>query len=368
MEKLFEDIIVVNNKINLKELKIVNPIFICVISHTETSRIPGLTVAGANCDLIQLTPPADAEFLYYGKCLCLKGIPATPDGKPTPALITRTALNSARIPFLVVDAGVKIKPSIPFYSFDLNYGNNIMYDIAMVLEDVKKAFQYGRILGEQLAKNNDLVILGESIPSGTTTALGVMLSLGIEATNKTSSSMPINPHELKNQIIQSSMERKNIEFGAFKDEPFNAISYMGDPMIPSVAGITTGVLENKGRVMLAGGTQMCAVLAFLKCLKKDTKKILIGTTRYILDDSQSGFEELVYSIDKEIGILAVDLHMIESSRQGLRAFAEGFVKEGVGAGGVSIASIVKTKGQINGLRLLKDIEKEYQLKIGKFLS
>lgn len=368
MESIFDDIIVVNNKINVKELKIINPIFICVISHTETSKIPGLTIAGANLDLIQQTPSADAEFLYYGKCICFNGIPATPDGKPTPALITRTSLNSAGIPFFVVDAGVKIKPSIPFYSFDLNCGNNIISDLAMILEDVKKAYQYGKILGEQLTKNNDLVILGESIPSGTTTALGVMLSLGIDATNKTSSSMPNNPHQLKNRIIQTSMERKNIKFGEFKDEPLKAISYLGDPMIPSVAGIATGVIENGGRVMLAGGTQMCAVLAFLKCLKKDTGRIMIGTTKYILDDSQAGFEELVYSIDNEIGILAVDLHMEESSTQGLKAFAEGFVKEGVGAGGVSIASMVKTRGQINGLKLLKNIEKEYQLKIGKFLS
>lgn len=368
MERLFDDIIVVNNRINIKELKIINPIFICVISHTETSRIPGLTIAGANSDLIQQTPSADAEFLYYGKCICIKGVPATPDGKPTPAIITRTALNIAGIPFLVVDAGVKIKPSIPFYSFGLYYGNNILTNLAMILEDVKKGYHYGRILGEQLTKSNDLVILGESIPSGTTTAMGVLLSLGIDANNKISSSMPHNPHELKNQIIRTSMQRHNIKFGEFKNQPFNAISYMGDPMIPSVAGIATGVIENGGRVMLAGGTQMCAVLAFLKCLKIDTKKILIGTTKYILDDSQASFEELVYLIDKEIGVLAVDLHMKESSKPGLKAFSEGFVKEGVGAGGVSIASIFKMKGKINGSKLLKKIEEEYELKIEKFFS
>ncbi|MDX1371584.1 MAG: TIGR00303 family protein [Nitrososphaeraceae archaeon] len=367
MKHLFDDIIVVNNRINIKE-KIINPIFICVISHTETSKIPGLTIAGSNSDLIQQTPSADAEFLYYGKCICIKGVPATPDGKPTPAIITRTALNIAGIPFLVVDAGVKIKPSIPFYSFGLYYGNNILTNVAMILEDVKKGYHYGRILGEQLTRSNDLVILGESIPSGTTTAMGVLLSLGIDANNKISSSMPNNPHELKNQVIQTSMQRHNIKFGEFKNQPFNAVSYMGDPMIPSVAGIATGVIENGGRVMLAGGTQMCAVLAFLKCLKIDTKKILIGTTKYILDDSQASFEELVYLIDKEIGVLAVDLHMKESSKRGLKAFSEGFVKEGVGAGGVSIASIFKMKGKINGSKLLKKIEEEYELKIEKFFS
>lgn len=363
MVKLFEDITLVNNKFNINDLKIINPIFVCVISHTETSKIQGLTVAGANPNLIKFTPPADAEFLYYGKCICIKGVPATPDGKPTPAIITRTSLNIAGIPFIVVDAGVKIKPAIPFFSFDLKHGNNITEEIAMSLEDVKKAYLYGKLLGEQLAKNNDLVILGESIPSGTTTALGVMLSLGIDGAYKISSSMPNNPHELKNKIITSSMERNKIKFGEFKEQPFNAVSYLGDPMIPSIAGIATGALENGCRVMLAGGTQMCAILTFLKRLEIKTNKIVIGTTNYILDDLQSDFENLVYSIDREIGILTVDLHMKESNKQGLRAFAEGFVKEGVGAGGTSITAIIKTKGRVNSWTLLRNIEKEYESKI-----
>ena len=66
-----------------------NPIFVCVISYTETSQIPGITFAGANPDLIKYTPAADSEFLYHGKCFSISGVPATPDGIPTPALLTR---------------------------------------------------------------------------------------------------------------------------------------------------------------------------------------------------------------------------------------------------------------------------------------
>jgi NaMN:DMB phosphoribosyltransferase len=47
----------------------------------------------------------------------------------------------------------------------------------------------------------------------------------------------------------------------------------------------------------------------------------------------------------------------------LRAFAKGFVKEGVGAGGASIAAMIKSKGRISGKRLLKAIEKEYETSI-----
>lgn len=358
----YKDIIVVNGKHTIDE-ESNNSLFICVISHTETSEIPGITAAGANKDLIKYTPVADAEFLYYGKCNCINGIPATPDGKPTPAIITKTMLNIGNIPFIVVDAGVKVKPDIPMVSFDLKSGYNISKGIAMESKEVEKAYRYGLIIGKQLSKSNDLIILGESIPGGTTTALGVMLSLGVDAENKISSSMSKNPHNLKNTIVRQSMKDNNITFGSLKDKPFDAISLLGDPMIPSVTGIAQGAIEYGGKVMLAGGTQMCAILSILKSLNVKTNNISIGTTKYILNDQTADFKNLVLSIDNNVGIFVVDLHLIESTKQGLKAFANGFVKEGVGAGGVSIATMIKQKGKINGKILLKYIEREYEKNI-----
>jgi uncharacterized protein (TIGR00303 family) len=360
--KKYKDIIVVNGEHNIDE-ESNNSLFICVISHTETSEIPGITAAGANKDLIKYTPVADAEFLYYGKCNCINGIPATPDGKPTPAIITKTMLNIGNIPFIVVDAGVKVKPDIPMVSFDLKSGYNISKGIAMESKEVEKAYRYGLIIGKQLSKSNDLIILGESIPGGTTTALGVMLSLGVDAENKISSSMSKNPHNLKNTIVRQSMKDNNITFGSLKDKPFDAISLLGDPMIPSVTGIAQGAIEYGGKVMLAGGTQMCAILSILKSLNVKTNNISIGTTKYILNDQTADFKNLVLSIDNNVGIFVVDLHLIESTKQGLKAFANGFVKEGVGAGGVSIVTMIKQKGKINGKILLKYIEREYEKNI-----
>lgn len=360
--KKYKDIIVVNGEHNIDE-ESNNSLFICVISHTETSEIPGITAAGANKDLIKYTPVADAEFLYYGKCNCINGIPATPDGKPTPAIITKTMLDIGNIPFIVVDAGVKVKPDIPMVSFDLKSGYNISKGIAMESKEVEKAYRYGLIIGKQLSKSNDLIILGESIPGGTTTALGVMLSLGVDAENKISSSMSKNPHNLKNTIVRQSMKDNNITFGSLKDKPFDAISLLGDPMIPSVTGIAQGAIEYGGKVMLAGGTQMCAILSILKSLNVKTNNISIGTTKYILNDQTADFKNLVLSIDNNVGIFVVDLHLIESTKQGLKAFANGFVKEGVGAGGVSIATMIKQKGKINGKILLKYIEREYEKNI-----
>ena len=69
-------------------------LFAFVISYTETCEIPGITFAGADKNSIQFTPPADAEYLHYGYCKTIDQIPMTPDGKPTPGLLTKTALES----------------------------------------------------------------------------------------------------------------------------------------------------------------------------------------------------------------------------------------------------------------------------------
>lgn len=341
-----------------------NPAFLCVISHTDVSEVPGITVAGANPGMVKYTSPADAEFLHYGHCKCIPLVPATPDGKPTPALITRAALQGAKIPLVVVEAGTKIKPAIPAISFGMPYGANIATLDAMPVQDVEKALAYGRALGRQIARASDLVVVGESIPGGTTTALAVLGALGVDARFKVSSSMPENPHQLKNRLVASAYERVKFVQGDTMMSAVDAIAHFGDPMMPSVAGIAAGVIEEGGsRVMLAGGTQMAAVLAVLAALDVplEQKKICIGTTIYVTNDKSSDLSGLVRSISQDVPVLACDLHLGESAKPGLRAFAEGFVKEGVGAGGLSIAAMLKTK--MDGKEMKRLIEKEYELSI-----
>src|SRR5210317_1814796 len=89
-------------------------LFSFVISYTETCEIPGITFAGADKDSIKFTPPADAEYLHYGYCKTIDKIPMTPDGKPTPGLLAKTALESASIPHMTINAGSKISPQLPF--------------------------------------------------------------------------------------------------------------------------------------------------------------------------------------------------------------------------------------------------------------
>lgn len=342
----------------IKKLSGKNCYFICVISYTETCEIPSITVAGADQELIKYTPTADAEFLYHGECRCINRVPATPDGKPTPALITRAALKSANIPLIVVDAGSKVKPDLPHVSLDLEHGKNIVHGKALEIASVKKAFEKGIELGSKLGTMEHIVI-GESIPAGTTTALGVLLAMGIDARYRVSSSMPENPHALKLFTVEQGMKAAGITFGSLANKPFEAVSHMGDPMIPTVAGIAVGASKHSS-VMLAGGTQMAAVLSFMKAVDRNSlNNTVVGTTKYILDDRSSDIRQLINSV-ADVPILSFDPHLGRSSKGGLRAYASGFVKEGVGAGGACLAAMLKSNGAIDGSKLLHEIEREYE--------
>ncbi len=180
-------------------------LFSLVISYTETSEIPGITIAGSNLDFIKFTSPADSEYLHYGTCKCIDSVPMTPDGKPTPALLTKVALESASIPHIVINAGSKIIPDIPFLETGLEPGKNIQNEPALDRYYVLRAVEHGRIIGRTLGALTDCLVIGESIPAGTTTAMAVLKGFDIDA--KVSSSIPKNPIELKNNVVNAALKR-----------------------------------------------------------------------------------------------------------------------------------------------------------------
>jgi uncharacterized protein (TIGR00303 family) len=334
-------------KIFLDSMKSKRFLFSFVISYTETCEVPGITFAGADKDSIQFTPPADAEYLHYGYCKTIDTIPMTPDGKPTPGLLTKTALESASIPHLTINAGSKISPQLPFVDTGMSFGKNISINDAMTDSQVSHAVDYGRIVGRSMASLTDCLIIGESIPGGTTTALAVLKALGFDA--KVSSSIPNNPVELKNQIVKSALERLD------SDHPYSIVAKVGDPMIPFVAGMLSSA-SNVSNVMLAGGTQMAAVLAFASKIGFNEENTVIGTTSYITNDESANFTSLIKEI-ADIPAIAVNPALEKSRYAGLKAFSEGFAKEGVGAGGSIISSMIKTRN--DSAKFLELAEKEY---------
>ncbi|MCS7142118.1 MAG: TIGR00303 family protein [Candidatus Nitrosocaldus sp.] len=333
--------------------------FTLIISYTETAEIDGITVAGASKDLVRFTPPADAEFLYHGRCKCIDAVPATPDGKPTPALITRAMLRLANIPLTIVDSGSLIKPMVPHYTLAASHGRNIVHGHAMSVDEVDHIYRHSMELGRVLAKSTDCLIIGESIPAGTTTALAVMLAMGIDARFRVSSSMPNNPHDLKLRVVEEGMRSAGVEFGSLKDRPLDAMAMLGDPMMPCAAGLAIGAMDH-ARVILAGGTQMAAVLAIIKALHARLDDIAVTTTAYVVNDATADIRYLIGSISSDVPLLYVDPMLKYSSRRGLRAYAEGFVKEGVGAGGSCIAALAKSGFRLSAMDLLRAVEDEYE--------
>jgi uncharacterized protein (TIGR00303 family) len=345
----------------LDQLKEKKPLFLCVIGVTETAKIQGISAAGENPEITDYTPPADVELLHLGKCKCIPGVPVTPDGIPTPALITMSALKLADIPTLVVSAGLKVKPHVPFVDLGGKPGRDIRTGRA--LDNAEEVLNRAKIAGENLSKTADYLVIGESIPGGTTTALSVLLAMGVDAKGKVSSSMPVNPHELKIKTVEAGLKAAGVKAGEFTHNPIKAVSTVGDPMQPALAGLVLGAAD-RVPVIMAGGTQMAAVLAVVKALNPDIlDKVAVGTTRWIIADKTADMKALVAEI-ADVPLLAADIDFSGSKFDGLKAYEAGVVKEGVGCGGASMAAMLKTNGKITKQVLLKEIENNYKQLVG----
>jgi uncharacterized protein (TIGR00303 family) len=324
----------------IPELKNKDSLFLCVIANTLTSRINGITGAGATPELTDYTPAADVELVMLGKTLCLPEIPKTVvEGisTPTPAIITKAALNLADIPFLVVDAGAAIKPNIPYIIINETPGGDISKGNAV--QNSEKIFNNGLLLGKVLSKLTNHLVIGESIPAGTTTALGILTAMGYEVDHKMSGSTPENPHNLKHNVVKNGLNVSGYTPGELKSEPFLAINAVGDPMIPAVAGIAMG---SSVPVTLAGGTQMTAVCAVIKAISPDFdfNSLSIATTVFVSEDETSDINFLINQIS-DISVIAVDPNFEKSDTEGLINYTKGSVKEGVGAGGAMLAALLK---------------------------
>jgi len=322
--------------------------FILCIGNTLTAEIPGITVAGESPDLIRFTPPADAELLCYGYCKSIPFPPATPDGKPTPALITYTALRLTRVPLFVVDSGLIEKPKMPYFALNAPVGRNIAEGSALDIDRARETFEYAKILGGEISKEFDTLMIGESIPAGTTTAGAVLKAFGIDP--MVSSSMPENPVEMKQRVIDKAVSRVK------SDDPIEIIAETGDPVLLVLSGIAVG---SKNPVILAGGTQMAAVSQIVKKLNPNAD-IHIATTKYVAQDETANIVSI-----SAADIIASDPGLGMSVKVGLRAYEEGFVKEGVGAGG---ATLLAYKRGYTIEQFLREVERDYEIVVERVRS
>lgn len=298
--------------------------FRLVAAYTKTCEIEGISSAGLPGKL-HLTPPADMEALYYGKAKCLPAMPEAPTGPPSPVILAIAVQSFMDIPLYFIDAGLKTMSEAPALKL-------AVYESASIMDGAGVSVQYLVAEGKKYAKNvnsdDDIEIIAECVPGGTTTAYSLCRALGYECDNMFSASSIEPEHaNFKKSIVDEAIKKH----GMF-DDIEEACKYYGDNMQPFVAGAVAEISKEKP-VVLAGGTQMLAVYALIKKLNLDAnfENIAVVTTRWVVDDEYSDFKGLANLIDPKMNAFCCDFYM-DSYIANLALYEKGMVKEGVGAG------------------------------------
>lgn len=348
------------------------PVFACVLGFTETGLIPGISAAGRTPEDRKYTACADAEFLYYGpEHKAQYPLPPLAAGA-SPVLISRAVFESLKIPVHLFNAGLPQPPAVPVIDLGGAPARCLSGGAAMEITTVHHLFEQGLLWGERLAANiqQGYLIVGECVVGGTTTALAILTGLGIDAAGKVNSSHPVCNHAQKWALVQAGLEkmRRSREQGAggaggenftlssssssFSSvTPLQLVAAVGDPMQVVVAGMAIAASRSCG-VMLAGGTQMLAVYALISAIAQayalswQPEEVVVGTTRWVAEDPTGATVDLALSLGKgsltQSGgtppLLATHLSFADSRYPQLRAYEQGFVKEGMGAGAACIAA------------------------------
>ncbi len=314
--------------------------FMLALSNTQTANIKDITQAGIP-GKIYLTPTLDSEFVCTGEVRSLEDIAQTPKGVPTPALITRAVhlLN----PFSnieLLNLGLELKPNIDYFKIH-DFGIKPSKSIATNANiDSQFVFQAAVEFGQNYTTNDEYIILGESVPSGTTTALATALALGYDAQDKFSSSFKNNPKDIKQQTVNQALA--NIKDD---DDIFEILSKVSDNMLIFTAGFILG-LNNSKKLILAGGTQMaCALLVVNSILKTmggeiETSNLSLITTKWVYEDKNSDIKALLEMLDFNINAYYSDFDFTTTYHPALKLYDEGEAKEGVGAGGCLAYAII----------------------------
>nr|WP_324616416.1 TIGR00303 family protein [Lusitaniella coriacea] len=336
------------------------PRFVCILGFTETGLIEGISAAGATPADRQYTAIADAEFLVNGVQPHPKyPLPPLQCGA-SPVFISRTAIEALKIPVDLINAGLPHPLPVPAIDLKGRPARCITTGQALPLETVKHLFEEGLAWGEALIARqpNTYLILGECVVGGTTTALSVLTGLGVDALGKVNSSHPHCNHSQKWSVVQEGLTEAGLLPILEEVDPFVLITAVGDPMQIVAAGMTIAA-SRKGGVLLAGGTQMLAVYALVRAISRryhlfwEPDRVAVGTTRWVAEDATGDTVGLGNTIG-EVPLLGTTLSFATSRYSNLRAYEQGYVKEGVGAGGCAIATHLHQGW--TGMQLLVAIE------------
>jgi uncharacterized protein (TIGR00303 family) len=308
--------------------------FVLCAGTTRTAQIDEISAAGADPELMVHTPSADSEILTYGRPVRSPVVPVSPTGCPTPAVVTRAVVERLGLDTTVVDAGLAEPTGAPTVTVGAHSGGDIRERDPV--PSAPGAFAAARQFGRQLP--DDELFLAETVPGGTTTALGVLTALG-EADvlgpddevvdGAVSSSLPENPLELKREVVAEALGSSALSPGDAAGEPTVALRRAGDPALAVVAGLAAGALETDTAVTLAGGTQLVAAAA---CLRHGGYggSLSLATTSFIAEDPSIDLDRAASELDLD---LTVTDPGFTDDHPAMAAYNAGEAKEGVGMGG-----------------------------------
>jgi len=325
--------------------------FLLAASVTKTCEIEGITQAGIP-GKIAYTPTLDAEFISTQKLFSMPEIAETPSGVPTPALITRGVENLYGFSSVeILDLGLSVQPEqTHLHTFGIMPSDSIAKGAKI---DAKEIFLKGMAFGREYELKGNYLILGESTPSGTTTATATALALGYDVKEDFSSSFLHVPHSIKEETINAALSLVNNSMSRFEK-----LSLVSDNMLLFCAGF---LLEASRRfhVVLAGGTQMASCLLVADALREDvlmqvkSENITIATTEWVARDEHSNIKHILEQLSYTPHAIYTTFSFANAEIAVLKKYDEGEAKEGVGAG-ASLAYAVSNG--ISNKELLEAIE------------
>jgi uncharacterized protein (TIGR00303 family) len=328
----------------LRQYQGCQPIFACILGFTATGLIPGISAAGATPAERQYTAIADAEFLVNGPQPTPKYPLPLLEAGASPTLISRAIVEALDLPVYLLNAGLPQSPASAAIDLAGVPAHCLTSGKALPLAVVKQLFAQGLDWGEKLGAeaNQGYLLISECVVGGTTTALSLLTGLGIAATNQVNSSHTHCNHTQKQEVVTLGLKRAGFLPLPETVDPLALVAAVGDPMQVVAAGMAIAASRKSG-VLLAGGTQMLAVYALMQAIMHHygvfgkPHQVVVGTTRWVAEDPTGDTVGLARNLTG-VPLLATQLSLAASRYPQLRAYEQGYVKEGVGAGGCAIAA------------------------------
>ncbi len=333
------------NKIEILKKNIDNFKIFLVIAGTNTSQIPGISAAGINAKSRRITALADAEFLLKGASKDHKYKLPLLNAGVTPAIISHVCSKLINVFPVVVPLGIGVEPyfnHLVVEDGDLGPSYCLTTGKSMPKERVINLYERGLAIGKS---SKQPVMISESVPGGTTTAQAVMEAFGMQVSNLVGSSLFKAPRDLRRKVIKKGLLNANLKTDF---DSFDVVAAVGDPFQAFSMGLLIGTRLANQPVILSGGSQMMAVILLVLELLGAKEKadfiedVFIATTSWLLKDNS--LNDLLNLISNKHNInllgLASPLNFKSSLYKELQDYEMGHVKEGVGAGGISLLAFL----------------------------